>query len=58
MRNELIQMLSDVKESEYITNILLNMSNRDIFFLFNLLEYADNDTKSRWLNTYNQLVKF
>jgi hypothetical protein len=58
MRNELIQVLSDVKESEYITNILLNMSNRDIFFLFNLLEYVDNDTKSRWINTYNQLVKF
>lgn len=58
MRNELIQVLSDVKESEYIINILRNMSNRDLFFLFNLLEYTDNETQDRWLNTYNQLLKF
>jgi hypothetical protein len=58
MRNELTETLTNIKDIELIRKLISNMDNKDIFKLISLLEYTDKETQDRWINTYNQLVKF
>jgi bifunctional N-acetylglucosamine-1-phosphate-uridyltransferase/glucosamine-1-phosphate-acetyltransferase GlmU-like protein len=58
LKSELVKVLSDITETKLIANILKNMNNKDILNLLSLLDFADEETKKRWLNTYNQLIKF
>jgi hypothetical protein len=55
--NELIETLTNIKSIELMKSILENMTSQDILRLLDLLEYTDNDTKSRWLHAYNELMK-
>lgn len=58
MRNELTETLPNVKDIDLIRKLISNMDNRDIFKLISLLEYTNKETQDRWLNTYQQLIKF
>lgn len=57
MPNELIETLTSIKSIDLMKSILMNMTSQDILRLLDLLEYTDNDTKSRWLQAYNELMK-
>lgn len=58
MKNELIETLKMVKNITYMKTILLNMNNQDLSNLIDMLEFTDEDTKSRWLTTYNDLMNW
>ncbi|MED3562419.1 hypothetical protein [Bacillus xiapuensis] len=58
MRSELVKVLSDITETKLISDILKNMNNKDILNLLSLLEYTDEETKERWLTTYNELLRY
>jgi hypothetical protein len=55
--NELIETLTNIKSVDLMKSLLMNMTSQDILKLLDLLEYTDNDTKSRWLQAYNELMK-
>jgi hypothetical protein len=55
--NELIETLTNIKSIDLMKSILMNMTSQDILKLLDLLEYTDNDTISRWLQAYNELMK-
>jgi hypothetical protein len=54
---ELIETLTNIKSIDLMKSVLKNMTIADIFKLLNLLEFTDNDTKSRWLQAYSELMK-
>lgn len=56
MRNEITEVLSDIKDTKLIKNMIQNMNNRDLFLLMSLLELTDVETKQRWVNVYNSTM--
>lgn len=58
MPNELIETLTNIKSIDLMKSLLMNMTSQDVLRLLDLLEYTDNDTKSRWLQAYNELMKY
>lgn len=58
MKNEIIQVLSEIKDVSLIANIIQNMNSRDISILQSLLDYTDIETQNRWLSAYSQLMKY
>lgn len=58
MRNELTEALTNIDDISLIKKLILNMDSKDIFKLMSLLEYTDQETQDRWLDTYYQLIKY
>lgn len=49
--------LENTHDEEVMENFLKRVSDKDLFIIFNLLEFSDKEAKKRWVNIYNNLFK-
>ena len=53
MKNGIVYVLETTTDETIMCNLLKNMSNNDLFLLFNLVEFLDESVKQRWVSAYN-----
>lgn len=58
MRKELIQVLNQIDDADTIKRIILNMDSTGVHNVLSLLEFASEDTRKLWLQTYTEILKY
>jgi phosphopentomutase len=49
--------LENTHDEEIMNNFIKRLSGKELFIIFNLLEFSDEEARKRWVNVYNNLLK-